>query len=179
MKFSIFLTLIGLLFPNFQIDSKHSNVTYKGSHPFHDWTGKTSQIAIESDCTKNSSSCDALFSIPLMSFLSGNDNRDSNMLFYVEAFSYPHVKILFSNLNINTFLGNKDTRNITSEIDFHGYKHSQTIPIKISIEEETVNIYSYFTIHLDLFDVERPSLLMLPIKNEIHIDVSIQGHFKE
>jgi len=104
MRFCIFLILMGLLFPNFKIDREQSNITYTGSHPFHAWTGKTSQITIESDCTKNSSSCDASFSIPLMSFISGNDNRDSNMLFYVEAFSYPHVKILFSNLNIKMSL---------------------------------------------------------------------------
>ena len=35
------------------------------------------------------------------------------------------------------------------------------------------------TITLDSFKVVRPSLLMLPIKNEIKIDVNISGEFSQ
>ena len=167
MRFSLILLLCTLAFPNFKIDGIQSSISYTGSHPFHDWKGTTSQIEIITDCEIVSSDCDATISVPIISFMSGNDNRDSNMLFYVDAFSYPLVKISFSHLNISDLLSKGESDNFNGEIDFHGFKLMQEIPLFITLEKGIIFIRSNFLIKLDSFDVHRASLLMLPIKNEI------------
>ena len=177
MKFILILLLFALVYPSFQIDKKRSSISYTGSHPFHDWQGTTSEIEIISDCNISSSDCAAIISVPVMSLVSGNDNRDSNMLFYVDGFSYPLVKISFSHLNISDLLSREENINVNGEINFHGFRLIQGIPLFIIKKQKTFSIRSEFSIKLDSFEVERPSLLMLPIKNEIKIDVNLSGEF--
>ena len=129
MRFSLILLLCGLAFPDFKIDEIQSSISYTGSHPFHDWKGTTSQIEIITDCEIVSSDCDATISVPIISFMSGHDNRDSNMLFYVDAFSYPLVEISFSHLNISDLISRGESYNCDGEINFHGFKLMQKIPL--------------------------------------------------
>jgi len=179
MKLWTICILCGLIFPNFVVDKTQSAIYYTGSHPFHDWKGTTSQIDIITNCDIISSDCEAIISVPIMSFISGNDNRDSNMSFYVDAFSYPLVKISFSHLNISNFLFREEPLNIDGKIDFHGFKVVQGIPLFITKENDTILIRSEFSIKLDSFEVDQPSLLMVPIKNEIKIFVNISGKFTQ
>ena len=179
MKIALIFLFFNLLFPNFNLDLERSSISYTGSHPFHDWQGTTSQIEIITDCDVSSSDCGATISAPIISFISGNDNRDSNMLFYADVFSFPIVKISFSHLNISTLLYREETFNFNGEIDFHGFKVMKEIPLFIIKEKNTIFIRSDFSIKLDLFEIERPSLLMVPIKNEIKIDVNISGKFTQ
>jgi hypothetical protein len=177
MKFTLISLSLSLLFPSFKLDAENSSISYTGSHPFHNFKGITSQIEVITDCNMINLDCGSTISVPVMSFVSGNDNRDSNMLFYIDGLSFPFVKISFSHLNILNLLYIKETVNINGEIDFHGFKILQEIPILIKKEKDTISIQSNFSIQLDAFNVERPSLLMLPIKNEITIDVNISGRF--
>ena len=177
MRFSLILLLCGLAFPNFKIDATQSSISYTGSHPFHDWKGTTSEMDIITDCEILSSDCDATISVPVISFISGNDNRDSNMLFYVDVFSYPLVKISFSHLNISDLLSRGESADSYGEIDFHGFKLMQEIPLFITEDNDMIFIHSNFSIKLDSFEVHRPSLLMFPIKNEIKIEAVISGSF--
>ena len=179
MRFSLILLLCTLAFPNFKIDGIQSSISYTGSHPFHDWKGTTSQIEIITDCEIVSSDCDATISVPIISFMSGHDNRDSNMLFYVDAFSYPLVEISFSHLNISDLIFKGKSVNCDGEIDFHGFKLMQKIPLFITKAKDTIFISSSFSIKLDSFGVEQPSLLMLPIKNEIKIDANLSGGYSQ
>ena len=179
MRFSLILLLCALAFPDFKIDEIQSSISYTGSHPFHDWKGTTSQIGIMTDCEIVSSDCDATISVPVISFISGNDNRDSNMLFYVDAFSYPLVEISFSHLNISDLIFRGESVNCDGEIDFHGFKLMQKIPLFITKAKDTIFISSSFSIKLDSFGVEQPSLLMLPIKNEIKIDANLSGRYSQ
>ena len=177
MRFSLILLLCGLAFPNFKIDEIQSSISYTGSHPFHGWKGTTSEIEIITSCEIVSSDCDVTITVPVISFISGNDNRDSNMLFYVDAFSYPLVKISFAHLNISDLLSQGESANFDGEINFHGFKLIQEIPLFITEEKDIIFIRSDFSIKLDSFEVHRPSLLMFPIKNEIKIEAVISGSF--
>lgn len=177
MRFIIIVLFLGLAFPNFKFDQSKSNISYTGTHPFHEWTGTTSEVQMTTDCELMSLNCGATISVPVISFMSGNDNRDSNMLFHIDAFSYPVVKISFVNLNIPDLLSSTENINFDGEIDFHGYKVMQKIPLLATKSKNTFFIKSSFYIKLNLFDIDQPSLLMIPIKNEVKIDVIISGGF--
>ena len=179
MRFTVIFLTLSLLLPNFKLDIDNSSISYTGSHPFHDWQGITSQIEIITDCDMVNSDCGATINVPVMSFISGNENRDSNMLFYVDGFSFPIIKISFSHLNISNLLSRDKTVNFDGEIDFHGFKVMQEIPLFITEESNIIFIRSDFSIKLNSFKIDRPSLLMVPIKNEIKIDVNISGEFTQ
>ena len=177
MRLSLFTVLFSLAFSSFEIDKTQSRISYIGSHPFHDWKGTTSKIEVNTNCEPTSIDCDVIVSVPVISFISGNDNRDSNMLFHVDAFSYPVVRISFSNLNVPELASNSENININGEIDFHGEKLIQEIPIFATINNSTLAITSNFHILLDSFDIDQPTLMMIPVKNQIKIDVKLYGEF--
>ena len=97
MKVILILALSSFAFSEFKIDYTKSTISYRGSHPFHDWEGTTSQIEINTECIDISVNCKATISAPIMHFLSGNNNRDSNMLFSVNAYKHPTVSISLEN----------------------------------------------------------------------------------
>ena len=80
------------------IDSK---ISFTGSHPFHDWTGNSTELKLGMNCSEENESCNFIFSIPWTSFDSGNDNRDNNMLYFVNAYEFPIIKMSFININLN------------------------------------------------------------------------------
>lgn len=177
MRLSLFTVLFSLAFSSFEIDKTQSRISYIGSHPFHDWKGTTSKIEVNTDCEPTSTDCDVIVSVPVISFISGNDNRDSNMLFHVDAFSYPLVTISFSNLNIHSLLSNAEDIKFEGEIDFHGMKQIQQISLYAKDIDGKILITSSFKILLDSFHINQPTLLMIPIKNDIKIDAIISGRF--
>ena len=77
MKFIITVLFLSLVFPNFILDQSKTNISYTGTHPFHEWTGATSEVQMTTDCELMSLDCEATISVPVISFMSGNDNRDS------------------------------------------------------------------------------------------------------
>ena len=173
MRLSLLIALFNLVFSSIEIDKDRSSISYSGSHLFHDWKATTSQIEVNTDCSITSIACDVTVSVPIISFMSGNDNRDSNMLFHVDAFSYPVVTISFSNLNIPKLTSNSENINFDGEIDFHGKKVIQEIPIFATINDGALVITSNFYILLDSFDIDQPTLIMIPIENQIKIDVKL------
>ena len=95
------------------------------------------------------------------------------MLYYTESLLYPIVTfyseefILPENLNgdINTI----------GSIHFHGISHNCPILIKLKNNgEDDIWGQCNFTIGLDSFSVEKPSLLMIQIYNSIEIEILLK-----
>ena len=78
------------------LDAEKSYVTYKGSHPAHSWEGTSKEIISSLSCsdTDASQECVLEIEIPIESFDSRNENRDSNMFYYTESLKYPTVKFV-------------------------------------------------------------------------------------
>ena len=56
-----------------------------------------------SNCNRDGFICDFQFKVPVISLNSGNDNRDSNMLNYLKAFSYPEIILDVQNFEIKEY----------------------------------------------------------------------------
>ena len=179
MKSSLIILVANLVWGSFQINTQESFVSYTGYHPLHDWTGLSYQLVLETNCTSVSTNCEALFNIPINSFNSGNSNRDSNMIYHLNALKYPNVNIKFNNINIFNNLAINGSKIIDGEINFNNKKQSQKIPLNISNNDSLLIVSSEFYIDLDKFDIKRPSLLLIPMKNEVKINVSIKGFFTD
>ena len=169
MRLVPIIILINLIF-SYSIIQSESNLQYFGSHPIHNFSGSSSSIILFSDCNEFSDECNFKFSIPIISLNSGNDNRDSNMLNYLEAFSYPEISLTVENFKIKNY----KEELIPVDIKIHGME--QTINIPLTLVESLDRHYiakSSFSILLSDFNVEIPKLLFLPISNEIIIKVQV------
>ena len=154
------------------IDTTYSYIKYKGEHTFHSWEGLSKNIDFNLDCN-DKNICKLEVTTPLEKFNSGNDSRDSNMLYYTESLLYPIVTfyseefILPENLNgdINT----------SGSINFHNISHTFPIIIKLKNNgKDDIWGSSNFTFGLDSFNVEKPSLLMIQISDFIEIEVLLK-----
>ena len=87
---SIFFFIIPFIIIGQTYDIKNnSKITYYGYHYTKNWEGASNKIRgkIHYDFTSNSVNNCSL-RVNLSTFDSGNSNRDSNMLTYLEAFNY-------------------------------------------------------------------------------------------
>lgn len=158
-----------------QIDYKISKsiISFTGSHPFHDWTGISNELKLEKKCSQKNTFCKYIFSIPWTSFNSGNDNRDNNMLYYVNAYEYQNIKFTFDNIDLNK-LGN-GSHLLTGILEIAKNKNQLSIPIKLNILDKKIYITSEFEISIKDFNIEQPTLLMIPINEIINIKIDISG----
>lgn len=168
--YSILIIIFTSLLNAWQIDTTASQISYKGEHPLHSWEGTSREINFKMDCEKNI--CELFISVPLNSFDSGNDSRDSNMLYYTESLLYPNVSFKSKKFNFNSV--NDTSIDMSGILDFHGIQ--KEIPIKVSLSKESNSFIGKcdFDIDITSFNVERPSLLMMKISEIIKIQANLK-----
>lgn len=171
MKLIFIIIYFSFGFSNYLIEETKSKIEYFGIHPLHSWSGSSSQILLISDCNEiETNKCDLEFHLPIMTLNSGNDNRDSNMLNYLNAYVYPKVIISFDDFLIKEYNGEL----LPAKININGIKKMIKIPLKVS--KSKGNDYftsSIFTILLSDFGIKLPQLFFLPINDELKIDVNL------
>ena len=151
------------------IDSSESYIKYTGTHRLHQWEAESKDVTFSLDCKDQ---CRLAVSVPLETLDSGNDSRDSNMLYYTESLLFPVVSFVSNDF---IFSGDFDTSiDIDGILNFHGVE--KNIPVKIQLSKQEDNLWGVcsFSISLDEFNVKRPSLLMMKIYNEIEIEAKFK-----
>ncbi len=142
-----------------------STLTYHVSHPLHQLEGTSHAARGKGVC--QGGQCEFLVAVPVNSFDSGDSNRDLHMLQVVRGAQFPMVTVRFrlpeeacsqatihADLEIQ-FAGQVvDYRQVAFQHDTQGDKHriSGTIPATLSD-----------------FKIEPPSLLAMPVKNEMPV----------
>ena len=167
----IFYLSIG--FSNPKVKINEATIHFTGSHPFHDWTGISTQLDLEMNCSKMDEICDFIFTIPWTSFNSGNDNRDNNMLYYISAFDYPKIEMEFKDVKMNELTKTKNV--IIGNLSMAGEKQNIAISLDFKQNDNQIILNSEFNISLTNYNIERPTLLMIPIKDIVNIHVNIVG----
>ncbi len=166
----LYIILCNLIFSNYSIIQSDSMVRYSGSHPTHGFSGISSSVTIDSDCVDNNDVCDLIFKVPIISLNSGNDNRDSNMLNYLKAFSYPYIEVNFPDFLVKGY----ENDFIQCEIMIAGITKSLSIPLSLfKNNNNQYKVYSSFEISLKDFNIDLPKLLFIPIDSNIIINVDL------
>lgn len=80
----------------------------------------------------------------------------------IDAISYPNVK--FSSTSLKQ---NGDKLEIGGKLTFHGITKPITIDALQKWENNKLTVTGNFVVSLTEFKVERPSLLMIPVKDEL------------
>ena len=165
--FSFFLSLLSA--SSFRIEN--SLITYFGVHYLHKWEGSTSDVSGVVSYNKASEQYKCSISVPLSTFSSGNDNRDSNMLVYCKAFDFPNINFQSTSIKVQ-----EDTLEIEGRIEFAGKEKEIKTSAKLNgLDNNLFAIEGELDILLSEFEVERPSLLFVEIEDLIKIKYSIKG----
>ena len=165
--FSFFLSLLNA--SSFRIEN--SLITYFGVHYLHKWEGSTSDVNGVVSYNKASEQYECSISVPLSTFSSGNDNRDSNMLVYCKAFDFPNINFQSTSIKVQ---GN--TLEIEGRIEFAGKEKEIKTSAKLNgLDNNLFAIEGELDILLSEFEVERPSLLFVEIEDLVKIKYSIKG----
>ena len=158
---------------NYKVEK--SQITYLGDHYLHKWEGSTSDITgnvLYDDKTKQ---YNCSVTVPLSTFSSGNDSRDSNMLIYCKAFDFPNITFNSTSIKVN-----KRSLDIEGELTFAGVvKEIKTKAQLNSLDNNLFASEGELNIILSDFDVERPSLLFVEIEDLVKIQYSIKGVHNE
>ena len=165
--FSFFLSLLNA--SSFRVEN--SLITYFGVHYLHKWEGSTGDVKGAVSYDKNIDQYECSISVPLSTFSSGNDNRDSNMLVYCRAFDFPNINFQSTSIKVN-----ESTLEIEGKIEFAGEEKEIKTNAKLnSLDNNLFAIEGELDILLSEFKVERPSLLFVEIEDLVKIKYSIQG----
>ena len=166
------------------VDSAGSTLAYHGSHPLHGWTGTSSAVrgTLGLDLADPAQSTVEIHA-PVASFDSGNGNRDSNMLDVVEADQYPDVRFTSDSIEVTaweeTSDGYQGAWQVAGTLDFHGQEHAVTLPVEVNVQGDAFEATSTFEISLERFDVDRPRLLLMSVRDALELEGTIRATLPE
>jgi polyisoprenoid-binding protein YceI len=140
-----------------------SSVTYRLSHLLHtiESVSKDVTYRIEIDLSKkmiNSVSAE----VDVTTFDSGNSNRDSHAMEVIDAITYPTAT--FSSKSIDQ---RGDSLTVTGQLTFHGVTKDVVMLGVTTWSQNKLEVQGAFDIRLTAFQIQRPSLLMVPVKDEL------------
>ncbi len=144
-----------------------STVTYHLVHPLHKIEATSNQVeyTVQADpATKKISSVSA--TVDVMTFNSGNSNRDSHAMEVIDALTYPDAE--FSSTGV---VQAGDSITVTGQLTFHGVTKPVVMKGVADWEPDKLIVKGGFEVGLDEFKIERPSLLLIPVENRLIFDI--------
>lgn len=165
----IFLALPVLALADSQWDLTSSTLTYQVSHPFHHVEGVSHAARGKGQC--KAGECEFLIAAPVKSFDSGDSNRDLHMLQVTRGGQYPMVVVRtqFPESEIKSGPIHADL-----EVQFAGQTvHYPQVPFQLTVQGDHVHLSGTIPATVKDFKITPPSLLTIPIKNEIPVQVDM------
>ena len=151
---------------------QQSTLTYHVSHPLHQSEGVSHGAKGKGIC--HAGQCEFLIAVPVKSFDSGDSNRDLHMIQVTRGAEFPLV-------TVRTRLPESDatasTINADLEIQFAGQTAQyKQVPFKLDKQGNDIHITGTIPATLRDFKIDPPSLLTIPVKNEIPVRIDLSWH---
>jgi hypothetical protein len=148
---------------------QQSTLTYHVSHPLHQVEGASHEARGKGVC--HAGQCEFLVAVPVKSFDSGDSNRDLHTLQVARGGQFPMA-------TVRTHLPESASASATIHADLQVEFAGQTatykqIPFQQVTEGSQIRISGTIPATLTDFKIDPPSLLTLPVKNEIPIGVEL------
>jgi hypothetical protein len=149
---------------------EESTLTYHVSHPLKQTEGVSHAAKGKGVC--HAGQCDFLIAVPVKSFDSGDSNRDLHMLQVVRGGQFPLI-------TVRTHLPEDASSLATILADLEVQFAGQTMQYKqISLQHMTKGndtlIMGTIPLTLSDFKIDPPTLLALPVKNDIPVRVEMK-----
>ncbi len=147
---------------------EESTISYSLIHKMHEVKGVSKNFKCVVDLATDSSKSRVYVKSAVAEFNSGSSSRDANMLEVLEAVKYPSVEFVSDSVRRE----GREWR-VFGRLSFHGVKK----PIHFLVKEEAsgnkVRIRGNFAVSLTEFKVERPRLLMIPVDDDLQIEIDV------
>jgi hypothetical protein len=151
---------------------KQSTLTYHVSHPLHQTEGVSHAAKGKGVC--HAGQCDFLIAVPIKSFDSGDSNRDIHTLQVTRGAEFPLVTV---RTRLPESVAASATINADLEIQFAGQTAQyKQVPFKLETQGGETHITGTIPATLSDFKIDPPSLLTMPVKNEIPVRVDMTWH---
>jgi hypothetical protein len=146
---------------------QQSTLTYSVSHPLHHIEGVSHAARGKGIC--HAGQCQFLIAVPVNTFNSGDSNRDLHMIQAVRGAQYPMVMV-------RTQLPESEIRPGSIHADLQVQFAGQTanykqVPLQLVTQGKDIRLTGTIPATLADFKIPPPSLLTIPIKNEIPVSV--------
>jgi YceI-like domain len=148
---------------------EQSTLSYHVSHPLHQIDGVTHAARGKGVCHEER--CDFLIAVPVKSFDSGDSNRDLHMVQVTRGAQFPMVtlrtRLPESSLNVSSL-------SLDLDVEFAGQSvHYSHIPFQQTVNGSEHRISGTIPAKVSDFKIEPPTLLTVPIKNDMPVKVDM------
>jgi hypothetical protein len=174
MKKKVLLFLLAVALPmlgatDSQWILEQSTLSYHVSHPLHQVDGVSHAARGKGVCHQGQ--CDFLIAAPVKSFDSGDSNRDLHMLQVTRGGQFPMVTVRTHLPEAASATGRVHA---DLEVEFAGQTaHYKDIEFELSHTGNEAKIVGTIPCKLTDFKIDPPSLLTVPIKNDIPVKVEM------
>lgn len=146
-----------------------STLSYHVSHPLHQTEGVSHEARGKGVC--HAGECDFLIAVPVKSFNSGDSNRDLYMLQATRGGEFPIVTV---RTRLSESASSSASIHADLEIQFAGQTaRYQQVPLQLASQGNQIRVTGTIPATLSDFKMDPPSLLAIPVKNEIPVHVEI------
>ena len=148
---------------------RESTLTYHVSHPLHQTDGVSRAARGKGVCHEGQ--CDFLIAVPVKSFDSGDSNRDLHMVQVTRGAEFPMVTV---RTRLPDSAADSNTIRVDLEIQFAGQTAQyKQVPLQLTRQGMDMHIAATVPATLSDFKIDPPTLLTLPVKNEIPVRVEM------
>jgi hypothetical protein len=173
MSKKMLIVFLLMTIPTFAADSqwvlKQSTLTYHVSHPLHESEGVSHAARGKGVC--HDGQCDFLIAVAVKSFDSGDSNRDLHMVQVTRGAEFPIVTV---RTRLPESAASSETINADLEIQFAGQTAQyKKVPFKVEKQGGETHITGTIPATLSDFKIDPPSLLTMPVKNDIPVRVDV------
>ena len=165
----LLLALPALVRADSQWVLEQCTLTYHVSHPLHQVDGVSHAARGKGVC--HAGQCDFLIAVPVRSFDSGDSNRDLHMLQVTHGGQFPMVIV---RTRLPEAASASATVDCDLEIQFAGQTaHYKQVALQQVTQGNEVRVTGTIPATLSDFKIDPPSLLTIPVKNEIPVRVDM------
>src|ERR1035438_10325094 len=148
---------------------RQSTLTYHVSHPLHQTEGVSHAARGKGVC--HAGQCEFLIAVAVKSFDSGDSNRDLHMLQVTRGAEFPIVTV---RTRLPEAASASATVHADLEIQFAGQSaHYKEVSFQLVTQRNETKISGTIPATLSDFKIEPPTLLTMPVKNEIPVRVDM------
>lgn len=146
-----------------------SKLTYHVSHPLHQTEGVSHAAKGKGVC--HAGQCDFLIAVAVKSFDSGDSNRDLHMLQVTRGGQYPLVSVR-TQLPETAAAETSIHADVTIEFAGQTVTYKQ-VELKLAAQGKQIRVTGTIPATLTDFKIDPPSLLAVPVKNEMPVRVEM------
>jgi hypothetical protein len=148
---------------------QQSTLSYHISHPLHQVDGVSHAARGKGVC--RAGQCDFLIAVPVKSFDSGDSSRDLHMLQVTRGAQFPMITV---RTQLPESASASTTIHADLEVSFAGHTATyREVPFQLTTQRDDYHLSGTVPSTLSDFKIDPPSLLTIPVKNDIPVKVEM------